>query len=186
MADGPHLGIRTQNLRNAHGLSVEQLAERAGCKPELIEELERGKLAPSLSPLSKIARALGVRLGTLLDDEEVTGPIVTREGEYKLVTRHVGTGGAAMEYFGLASAKPARHMDPFIIVIPPGDSHPPSSHEGEEFVFVVEGEIELEYGQERHSLCAGDSIYYDSIVRHRVRALGERSARVMSIVYSPS
>jgi transcriptional regulator with XRE-family HTH domain len=186
MADGQHLGSKTQNLRNAHGLSVDQLAERAGCKPELIEELERGQLAPSLSPLSKIARALGVRLGTLLDDEEVTGPIVTREGEYKLVTRYVGTGGEAMEYFGLASGKSARHMDPFMVVIPPGDRHPPSSHEGEEFLFVVEGEIELEYGRDRHILRAGDSIYYDSIVMHRVKALGGRPARVMSVVYSPS
>jgi len=186
MADPRHPGAKTQLLRQAHGLSVEELAERADCEPELIQELERGNLAPSLSPLAKIARALGVRLGMLLDDAQLPGPVVTRQGEYRLVTRFSGTGSSCMEYYGLASGKAARHMDPFVIVIPPGNRHRASSHDGEEFLFVIEGEIELEYGEERHTLRSGESVYYESIVSHRVTALGSRPARVLSVVYAPT
>jgi transcriptional regulator with XRE-family HTH domain len=186
MTDQPNAGKRTQTLRQAHGLSVAELADRAGCQAEMIDELERGNLAPSLAPLSRIARALGVRVGTLLDDVDVPGPVVTRQGEYRLVTRYAGTGVGCMEYYGLAAGKATRHMDPFVIVVPPGDRHPASTHEGEEFLFVMEGEIELEYGKERYTLRSGESIYYDSIVSHRVTALGPQPARVLSVVYTPA
>ncbi len=186
MPSPSHAGAKTASLREAHRLSVSELATRSGCSQELIEQLERGDLDPSLSPLSKIARALGVRLGTLLDEHDVVGPVLTRSGQYKLVTRLSGNGAGSMEYLGLAADKAGRHMDPFLVVVSPGDTHTASSHEGEEFLYVLEGEIELEYGTETHRLAPGDSIYYDSIVSHRLRTSGAAPARVLSIVYAPA
>jgi mannose-6-phosphate isomerase-like protein (cupin superfamily) len=186
MPSPSHAGVKTASLREAHGLSVSELATRCSCPPELIDQLERGDLDPALAPLSKIARALGVRLGTLLDDHDVVGPVLTRSGQYKPVTRLSGNGIGSMEFLGLAADKAGRHMDPFMVVVSPGDAPAASSHEGEEFLYVLEGELELEYGTETHRLTPGDSIYYDSIVSHRLRTAGAAPARVLSVVYAPS
>jgi quercetin dioxygenase-like cupin family protein len=78
-------------------------------------------------------------------------------------------------------------MEPFIIDIHPSpeESHKLSSHEGEEFIYVLSGEIEIFYGKETLKLNAGDSIYYDSIVPHDVHVAGEKDARIMAVVYAP-
>ena len=71
------LGIKVQTLREAHGLSVEELAERCDLDAQVIVSIESGEAASSLAPLIKITRALGVRLGTLTDDDEQLGPAYT-------------------------------------------------------------------------------------------------------------
>lgn len=77
-------------------------------------------------------------------------------------------------------------MEPFII-----DVHPPddgdyqlSSHEGEEFLYVLQGKIEVLYGQEKYELEASDSIYYDSVVPHHVHAK-EKDSKMLAVVYTP-
>jgi quercetin dioxygenase-like cupin family protein len=77
-------------------------------------------------------------------------------------------------------------MEPFLIDVQPRNGeHPPlSSHEGEEFIYVLEGRIEINYGKTDYTLEAGDSIYYDSIVPHDVHALGG-NARILAVVYTP-
>ena len=68
------LGNKITTLREAHHLTSQDLADRCGCDVALIQELEAGEVPASLAPLIKITRALGVRLGTLLDDDESLGP----------------------------------------------------------------------------------------------------------------
>ena len=74
-----------------------------------------------------------------------------------------------------------------MIAVKPGDAstHALSSHEGEEFVYVLDGAIEIEYGKDLHVLQPGDSIYYDSIVPHQLRAHGDTPARILAVVYTP-
>jgi quercetin dioxygenase-like cupin family protein len=78
-------------------------------------------------------------------------------------------------------------MEPFVIDIhsSPEESHKLSSHEGEEFIYVLSGEIEIFYGKDVHRLNAGDSIYYDSIVPHDVHVPGKEDARILAVVYAP-
>jgi quercetin dioxygenase-like cupin family protein len=125
-----------------------------------------------------------------MDDESITGPVLVRQNtpggneRFRSVTH--GEGEPAMDYLSLASGKSGRHMDPFLVIVDPA-SHPPlSSHEGEEFVYVMEGAISLEYGKETFALGAGDSIYYDSIVEHRILATGTTMARLLSVLYAPT
>lgn len=179
-------------LRESLGLSVEGLAERSGCDVSTITALESGEVVPSLTPLIKLTRALGVRLGTLLDDETELGPIVTRRDAAEQVTRikalETASDAGVLDFFSLASGKASRHMEPFLIDVKPAEAteHQLSSHEGEEFLYVLDGAIEVEYGKERHVLEAGDSIYYDSIVSHQVRAAGDTAARILAVVYAPA
>jgi len=191
MADDLRLGTRIATLRDSLGLSVEQLAQRRSCPLNLLEAIESGEIVPSLAPLIKIARALGVRLGTLLDDSSSLGPVLTRKNEAVGVKRlrslktGIGAGGGSLDFFSLAAGKPDRHMEPFLIAVHPGEVGPLSTHEGEELLYVLEGAIEVAYGKEVYTLGPGDSIYYDSIVDHRVRAAGDSAARLLAVVYSP-
>ncbi len=191
MINDSRIGGKIATIRESLGLSQEQLAERCDCSVAIIAGLERGDLAPSLTPLIKITRTLGVRLGTLLDDDTRIGPVITRSGENNEVSRvkslEIASDAGAMDFFSLAMNKTSRHMEPFVINVKPASKVgvPLSSHEGEEFIYVLSGTIEIEYGKELHVLESGDSIYYDSIVPHQARAHGSEAARILAVVYAP-
>ena len=192
MTDDTRIGAKITTLRESLRLSQAELAERCSCDIAVIEGLEAGNLAPSLAPLIKITRALGVRLGTLLDDDTNVGPVVTRRDQAEAVSRlkslQTSDDAGTLDFFSLAEGKTSRHMEPFMISVhpTPAGSHTLSSHEGEEFVHVLDGRIEIEYGRELHVLEPGDSIYYDSIVPHQLRAHGDASAHILAVVYAPA
>ncbi|MFI5384408.1 MAG: helix-turn-helix domain-containing protein [Methanosarcina thermophila] len=191
MIEENRVGSKIRQLREAKEMTIEELAEASQSSAELIRQLEDGALIPSLTPLIKIARALGVRLGTFLDDMPQSGPVIVRAGRSEKVVRFSGKTEkpkeSALEFYSLASDKADRHMEPFIIDIhpSPNESHPLSSHEGEEFIYVLSGEIEIFYGKDVQRLSAGDSIYYDSIVPHDVHAAGEGDAKILAVIYAP-
>lgn len=172
------------------GISKNELAERSGLTVEKIELLEMCDTVPSLSHLIKIARALGVRLGTFLDDSDELGPVIHRQEDAKqpaTFSSQLSSANSHLDFFSLAARKSGRHMEPFIIDIKPSLTHEPilSSHEGEEFIFVLQGAIRINYGKELHILNQGDSIYYDSIVSHLVSALNGDPAQILAVVYTP-
>jgi glyoxylate utilization-related uncharacterized protein len=78
-------------------------------------------------------------------------------------------------------------MEPFVIDIHPSSANEAvlSAHEGEEFIYVINGEVEIVYGKETYSLKEGDSIYYDSIVSHNVHSKGDKDARIIAVLYTP-
>jgi transcriptional regulator with XRE-family HTH domain len=186
------IGTKITTLRESLQLSQEDLAERCDCDLAVIQGLEDGQIAPSLAPLIKVTRALGVRLGTLLDDDTHVGPVITRKDHAEEVARlkslATSSDGGVLEFFSLAEGKTSRHMEPFMITVNPAvaGAHSLSSHEGEEFVLVMDGEIEIEYGKDLYVLLAGDSIYYDSIVPHQLRTHSDTAARILAVVYSPA
>ncbi|MFA6779211.1 MAG: cupin domain-containing protein [Paludibacteraceae bacterium] len=184
------VGEKIKSIREAKNLSIEEIAERSGLSVDQVKLIEEEKNLPSLAPLIKIARALGVRLGTFLDDNEGLGPVVCRKSERtEGISFSNGTVDARknMDYFSLAGNKSGRHIEPFIIDIQPleGKEFTPSAHEGEEFIYVLEGEIEISYGKESYKLNAGDSIFYDSIVNHHVHGAGSQAAKILAIIYTP-
>ena len=77
-----------------------------------------------------------------------------------------------------------RNLDPFIIDIEYAEDYKLSSHEGEEFIYVLEGEIEIEYGKDKFIVGAGDSIYYDSVVPHHLHSTGSKS-KILAVLYTP-
>jgi transcriptional regulator with XRE-family HTH domain len=184
------LGEKVRSVRESRSMTVEQLAERADLAAELVTQIESGALIPSLSPLIRIARSLGVRLGTFMDDQEHVGPVISRMGEHETVLRFSGRDRPArsdLDFFSLAANKAGRHMEPFLIDIHPGSAQGihASTHEGEEFIYILTGEVEINYGKDMYRLKAGDCIYYDSIVPHHVHSAGGADARVLAVVYAP-
>jgi transcriptional regulator with XRE-family HTH domain len=186
-------GERITELRKTYSISRETLAERSGLALELIRTIEEDGHIPDLAPLIKISRALGVRLGTLLDDHEKLGPVITRAGEAAAAERFVTglpseTAGAhqGLSFKALAADKNGRHMEPFIVDIEPDANQEKSTHEGEEFIHVLSGSLALEYGTISEVLRAGDSVYYDSIVPHRVLAAEGKTVRILAVIYTPA
>lgn len=184
------VGEKIKALREDKSISMEELAERSGLAIEQIERIENNIDIPSLAPLIKIARVLGVRLGTFLDDQDEIGPVICRKKEAKdaiSFSNNAIHSRKHMEYHSLSKSKADRHMEPFIIdVMPTEDSDfVLSSHEGEEFIMVMEGIMEISYGKNTFLLEEGDSIYYDSIVPHHVHAYEGQAAKILAVIYTP-
>jgi len=186
------VGAKIKGFRETKNLSVEEIAERSGLSVAQINSVENDSNLPSLGPLIKIARALGVRLGTFLDDNDELGPVVCRaadrERDHSISFSNDATDARKnMEYHSLAKQKAGRHMEPFVIDINPTEEHTfkLSAHEGEEFIFVMEGEVEIAYGRETYRLGEGDSIFYDSIVEHHVHGAAGKAAKILAVVYIP-
>lgn len=184
------VGEKIKGLRESKGISIEELGERSGLAIEQVQRIENNIDLPSLAPLIKIARVLGVRLGTFLDDSDETGPAVCRKQE---ATDTISFSNNAthsrkhMTYHSLAKSKADRHMEPFIIEVAATEdsSFVLSSHEGEEFIMVMEGTMEISYGKHKYILEEGDSIYYDSIVPHHVHAFEGKAAKILAVIYTP-
>lgn len=184
------VGNKIKGLRETKNLSVEEIAERSGLSVEQIQSIENDQFLPSLGPLIKIARALGVRLGTFLDDSDELGPVVCRATER---TGSISFSNDAvearknMEYHALAKQKAGRHMEPFVIDIHPSEAKDfkLSAHEGEEFIYVLAGKVEISYGKTAYTLGEGDSIFYDSIVEHHVHGANGQAAKILAVVYIP-
>lgn len=185
------VGKKIKSIRETKQISSSELAERTGLAEEQIYRIENNVDIPSLAPLIKIARALGVRLGTFLDDQDETGAVICRKEESAKTTisfsNNAMNARTHMQYHSLSNSKADRHMEPFIIDIEETDetNYELSSHEGEEFIFVMEGKVEIAYGKKNHVIEAGDSIYYDSIVPHHVHGYQGQAAKILAVVYTP-
>ena len=186
------IGLKIRGIRETKNISIEEVAERSGLSTEQIVSIENDENLPSLGPLIKIARALGVRLGTFLDDNDELGPAVSRADERAGSSISFSNDAADarrhMEYHPLAKHKTGRHMEPFIVDIHPCENtdFAPSEHEGEEFIYVMEGEVEIDYGKKKYILREGDSIFYDSIVKHHVHGAYGKPAKILAVEYIPA
>ncbi|MDR0198194.1 MAG: cupin domain-containing protein, partial [Methanomassiliicoccaceae archaeon] len=87
-------------------------------------------------------------------------------------------------YYPLAKGKTDRHMEPLYIKIEADGKETLSSHEGEEFIIVISGEIKLIYGKEIHMLKAGDTVYYNSLVPHHLGPV-KGQAEIFAVIYVP-
>lgn len=190
MENSTKIGQKVKSIRESKSISVEQLAEGSGLTVDQIVLIEENQNLPSLAPLIKIARVLGVRLGTFLDDSQDLGPVVCRKGDQPTgvsFSSQTASSHNNLNFFSLAQSKVGRNMEPFLIDIDSASStgYQLSSHEGEEFLYVLEGVIEVTYGKSKYVLEVGESIYYDSIVEHNVHAANDSKAKILAVVYTP-
>jgi len=185
-----NLGEKIKQFREFRQISREDLALNANLDISQLEEIEEKGAFPSLGHLIKISRALGVRIGTFLDDQDQVGPVIVKAGDEKkshsFSTKDEST-REHLNFFSLAHDKAGRHMEPFIVEIEPSkeSDYKLSTHEGEEFIYVLEGSIEINYGKELYRINKGDTIYLDSVVAHNVHAAGKQPAKILAVVYTP-
>ncbi len=188
---GEKIGAKIRQLRESANVTIEEAALAAGIDVSQMARIETGEIAASMSTLIKIARRIGIRVGTILDGGENPGPAITRRDEQvpSISTSNANTAAREhLNFFALAARKTDRNMEPYIVeveYVEPSKENM-SHHEGEEFFYVFEGKVEFRYGAHSYTLGPGDTIYYDSIVPHCVTtpAPGDK-ARILAIVYIP-
>jgi transcriptional regulator with XRE-family HTH domain len=180
---------RIKTYMEKRNMSLANLADQTGLSAHFLETMLTKDVYPPLGPLMKIARALGVRLGTFLDDQGEADPFIVRHSARAAEFSVSGVSGKspALNFYALGTGKMDRHMEPFFVEILPESAEEKtlSSHEGEEFIVVVQGSIEVIYGKDTHILGSGDSIYYNSIVPHYVSCHGDEKAAIHAVIYIP-
>jgi transcriptional regulator with XRE-family HTH domain len=182
--DEKQIAKNVKKVRLDNNLSQERLAELSGLTKGYISKIEKSDKAPPLSTLSRIADALNVDVG-VLTAEDLDLPFnikmcITRKGEGKKLSSGSLEG---YHYEALAHEKSGKNMIPFIIQ-PGFHEKAVFSHEGEEFMFTIQGIHEFVYDGQKYTLHEGDSVYFDSVIPHTGRSVGEQKAMVLAVMYS--
>lgn len=187
MVQEAKIAKRVRMYRERLNMSTADLADKSGISEAVIISIEKGEVLPALGVLTKISRALGQRLGTFMDDQFKPDPIISRADEIaSLRVKKAEHTDSGYTYYSLALGKPDRHMDPFIVELAANVPEKPSSHEGEELIICINGEVDLHYGLETFVLHPGDTAYYNSVVKHSLVARGDKSASIYGIVFTPA
>ena len=175
---------KIRQTRKSKGLTLAQFGEMIGLSKGLLSRIENNQVSPPIGTLSKISQGLEVPIASFFEDaeEEQKKCIVTKKHERKQVVRP-GT-KIGFTYYSLKHMKPPYAMHAFIMKTPPFKKEPKVlfDHPGEEFVFVLKGEMELVYGKEKIRLDAGDAIHFDPSEPHRAQCLGKEDGECLVIV----
>ncbi len=172
---------RLRGIRDAVDMTITQLAEKVDVDPSLVEKYESGELEIPVSYLMDVAHVCGVDLTVLISGNEshLTNYALVRKGKGLSVDRRKD-----YDYKNLASTFVGRRMEPFMIEVPaknPDDMNF-TTHRGQEFIYVLEGRLELRLGDSILMLEPGDSLYFDSNTPHAMRGLDEKSARMLDVI----
>ncbi len=181
------VGEKIKTLRESRGFSLSDLAEKTGFSPAFISQIENHLISPPLGALIKIAHGLGFEIGKFFDQSGTAPFTIVRKHERTPTSRVASKEGTryGYSYESLAPDKINRKMEPFIVTLEPGVKKGlPYSHEGEEFLFVLEGRVEIQLDNYTDVLEPGDSIYYDSTVPHRVASADDNPARIVAVLYA--
>lgn len=176
---GVAVGSRLRMLRSIRGRSLSHVAEAIGISTGFLSAIERSQMSASVGTLRKLARYYKVNILDFYNPPE-SNPHLVRPRERK--TMNAGP-GVTMEL--LAWGKTV--MEPHLFRVAPGSgSGDPYTHEGEEFLFVMKGELDIALDGEQYNLKSGDSLYFDSTTPHRWTNPGRKEAWVLWINTPPT
>ena len=166
------IGHRIRKLRLSQKRTLQDIADGSGFTKSLLSKIENGLVMPPVATLSKIAKTLGVNVSSLLEVGKNTGAIFTPAGNITVSEEIKSVSGYS--FYPFASDHLHKKMQPFIFQARLGEvvKHE-VSHEGEEFLYVLEGEMKFKVGSIEYTLKAGDSLYFDSIENHGVTPVSD-------------
>ncbi len=180
------IGDRVRTVREEKGLTRGDIGQRTGMSPEYLQRIETGQVAPPLGVLIRMAKALDMKLGRFISTGEVKPFTVVRKHERRVISRYTSAQGDqyGYTYESLAADKKDRHMEPFMVTLVPSEAKKEvSAHSGQEFIYVLEGAMEVNLEDYSEVLYPGDSIYYDSTVPHLVRCHGDKETVLLAVLY---
>ncbi len=176
-------GVDLRTARQQRGFSLDELSVKTSIDRDLLAQVESGEATLPLGQVIRLSKALSLTLEDVISKGTEAFTIV-RSGARPRISRY---GQEKMEkhgyeYESLAANKKDRKMEPFVVTLYPSASDAPSSHDGQEFIYVLEGQMEAMVGDTREVLEPGDAIYYDSTSSHLVRAYGDKPAKILAVL----
>ncbi len=181
------IGDRIKRIREIEGISLEELSTRTGFPVELLSQIENETISPQIGTIIKLAKSLKTVFGTLTAEEGEKTYSIVRQGERKVVSRSVAQKGHNYTYMSLASDVKNRHMESFIVKLEPeSPGQELSVHEGEEFIFVIDGEMKAVLKGKVEILYTGDTIYYLSSIPHLVTSNRNEPTYILAVIYTGS
>jgi len=181
------VGEKIKAVREQKGFSLRDVADLTGFSTALLSQMENHLVSPSLGTIIKLAKTLNVRVSEFFGETRGEPFTIVRRDERKNTSRFASKDGVkyGYSYESLGIDKKDRHMEPFIVTLEPATvkSVKTSVHEGEEFIFVLEGEMEVILGNHTDVLYPGDAVYYDSTLPHRVQCHQDKVTRILAVLY---
>ena len=173
-----------KKFRKQNYFTLEKLAKLTGLTKGYLSKIERSEKAPPYSTLNKIAGAMGIEV-TFFLGEDIKPPedariVFQKKNEGSIINATSQLSG--YDYEVLGANKPGKNMETFIIYAP-FNIQKKYSHEGEEFIYILEGSIEFFYGDKTFIMESGDDVYFDSCISHGGKSIGEKKAKLLVIIY---
>ncbi|MEW6674081.1 MAG: cupin domain-containing protein [Thermodesulfobacteriota bacterium] len=172
------VGKKIQKIRLDKKIPLDRIANETGCAIEYLKDIEAGREMPPVGTLLQISRALEIDSGFLLKEQESN--LRKRIKAYTMRTE-------SYAYTTLTPGAENKHLKAFRVTVDPLQEHKGVGyqHEGEEFVYVLAGKIEVAVGEHKNVLAEGDSLHFNSGIRHQLRNISDQQAVLLVVIYGP-
>ncbi|MGD8521370.1 MAG: cupin domain-containing protein [Desulfobacterales bacterium] len=172
------VGTKIKKARTSKKFTLDHVANETGFSIDYLKEIEAGNAMPPVGALLQIARALEIDSGSLLKEPESK-----LESRIKAQTKRTEN----YAYTTLTPGAENKHLKAFLVTVEAQQDHKGVDyhHEGEEFVYVLSGKIEVSVGEHINTLESGDSLHFNSGIRHQLRSVSNETAELLVVIYSP-
>lgn len=179
LSQGVGIAALLRDRRRKRGMTLQDVARDSGLSASFLSQAERGKAVPSIVSLQHLAKALKVDMSYFFEAPKGT-QIMRRADSPEYINA-----GSPVTYIRLSSGLPDERMDALILVIPPKLVFPRDRREGEALYYLLDGRLYLELGDEPYELGPGDSVHFNTHMQYKMRALGNKPARVLWVGTPP-
>ncbi len=178
--DEKSFGAKMKQLRQLRKMSFETLANKTGLSNRYLKEIEEGKIIPPVSAVIQISKALSIDSGSFLSAEEQEALARKRKESFYKRTQ-------AYSYKTLTPDAESKHMKAFLVTIDPKQDHRMVEyrHDGEEFIYVLKGEVEVRVGDHENHLKKGETLHFDSGIPHKLRNVSDEESKLLVVLYTP-
>jgi mannose-6-phosphate isomerase-like protein (cupin superfamily) len=172
-------GSMIRNLREEKGFSMETLSRETGYPVEVLRDVEEGTIAPPVSLVLQLGRTLKIDIEPLQSREE-------KEASKRRIKAHKKR-VASYAYTPLNRPGEEKHLRAYLVTVDPGTEHKGVDyhHEGEEFMYILDGGVTIQVGQNITALKKGGSIHFNSSLHHKLSNPTNQKAELLVVIYVP-
>ena len=182
------IGREVRAFRRQHNITVADLAKTTGLSIGMLSKIENGVTSPSLTTLQTLANALSVPLTSFFHGfEEQREAVHVKAGEGLETERRGTRSGHQYNLLGhIGSNSTGVIVEPYLITLTEeSDTFPDFQHDGMEFIYMLEGEVEYRHGDQTFHLKPGDSLFFDADAPHGPQKHVKLPARFISTISYP-
>lgn len=166
------LGARIRKSRRTLGRTLQEIADKSQVTKSLLSKIENEKTSPPIATLTRIAKALGVNITTLLSEEDSSGSTIHTKAEAMI--KSMTKTDMGYSFFSIAGGRADKLMQTYIFKIKKGKTPDQNlNHRSEEFIYIIEGDLQYTVGSTTYTLKKGDSLYFDAEENHSFKAVSK-------------